>query len=209
VGLTPLSWRESRHNGLLWPEAAANLNDVPNVRQQGSRLGNWLTKEQARELAVSQYGKFLDRSSVVYSLAVQKAPSRTSGHSSARSCATRDGPTDSPPLYIFGRVELKHWKTEEYVAGYRARFSDIPDYEKAHHCWRCGWENADTEALESKRHRRVVAAGREDHFEGTRGNLFDSGKAARANGISFDEDPTEPWKEGWVAVDIELGMLPQ
>ena len=112
-------------------------------------------------------------------------------------------------MYIFGRVELKHWKTEEYVAGYRARFSDIPDYEKAHHCWRCGWENADTEALESKRHRRVVAAGREDHFEGIRGNLFDSGKAARANGISFDEDRTEPWKEGWVAVDIELGMLPE
>lgn len=74
MGLTPLSWRESRHNGLLWAEAAANLNDVPNVQQQGSRLGNWLTKEQARELAVSQYGKVLDRSNVVYSLAVQKAP---------------------------------------------------------------------------------------------------------------------------------------
>jgi len=106
-----------------------------------------------------------------------------------------------------GLGELKHWKREEYAAGYRARFSDIPNYETAHPCWRCGWEDADTESLESNRHRRVVAEGREDHFEDTRGNLFDSGKAARANGISFDEDRTEPWKEGWVAIDIELGML--
>jgi integrase len=31
-------------------EEAANLSDVPNVRQKGTRLGNWLTREQAREL---------------------------------------------------------------------------------------------------------------------------------------------------------------
>jgi len=31
-------------------EEAANLNDVPNVRQKGTRLGNWLTREQAKEL---------------------------------------------------------------------------------------------------------------------------------------------------------------
>ena len=41
---------EARRNGLLSSEVAANLADVPNVRQQGTRLGNWLTKEQAREL---------------------------------------------------------------------------------------------------------------------------------------------------------------
>ena len=41
---------EARRNGMLGAEEAANLNDVPNVRQQGTRLGNWLTKEQAREL---------------------------------------------------------------------------------------------------------------------------------------------------------------
>ncbi len=41
---------ESRRNGSLSAEAAANLSDIPNVRQQGTRLGNWLTKEQAREL---------------------------------------------------------------------------------------------------------------------------------------------------------------
>ena len=41
---------EAKRNGLLSAEEAASLTDVPNVRQQGTRLGNWLTKEQAREL---------------------------------------------------------------------------------------------------------------------------------------------------------------
>ncbi len=41
---------EARRNGMLGAEEAANLTDVPNVRQQGTRLGNWLTKEQARDL---------------------------------------------------------------------------------------------------------------------------------------------------------------
>jgi hypothetical protein len=31
-------------------EEAANLTDVPNARQKGTRLGNWLTREQAKEL---------------------------------------------------------------------------------------------------------------------------------------------------------------
>lgn len=39
---------EAKRNGLLSAEEAANLTDVPNIRQQGTRLGNWLTKEQAR-----------------------------------------------------------------------------------------------------------------------------------------------------------------
>ena len=37
-------------NGLLSSEETSNLIDVPDVRQRGTRLGNWLTKEQAREL---------------------------------------------------------------------------------------------------------------------------------------------------------------
>ena len=41
---------EAKRNGLLSSEESANLTDVPNIRQQGTRLGNWLTKEQAREL---------------------------------------------------------------------------------------------------------------------------------------------------------------
>ena len=102
---------------------------------------------------------------------------------------------------------LKHWDKEEYAAGYRARFSQIPDSEAANHCWRCGWEDADTEALESARHKQASAEGREYHFEETWGNLFDSGEEARANGVPFEDERTEPWKEGWIAVDINLGLL--
>jgi integrase len=41
---------EARRSGLLGVEEAANLTDVPNIRQQGTRLGNWLTREQTKEL---------------------------------------------------------------------------------------------------------------------------------------------------------------
>jgi integrase len=40
---------EARRNGMIGLEEAANLSDVPNVRQKGTRLGNWLTREQAKE----------------------------------------------------------------------------------------------------------------------------------------------------------------
>jgi len=41
---------EARRNGMLGVEEAANLSGIPNIRQQGTRLGNWLTREQAKEL---------------------------------------------------------------------------------------------------------------------------------------------------------------
>jgi hypothetical protein len=41
---------EAQRNGILDAEQAAKLTDVPNMRQQGTRLGNWLTRDQAKEL---------------------------------------------------------------------------------------------------------------------------------------------------------------
>ena len=41
---------EARRNGLISAEDAANLSDIPNVRQRGNRLGSWLTRERAKEL---------------------------------------------------------------------------------------------------------------------------------------------------------------
>ena len=41
---------EARRNGLIGAEDAANLSEVPNIGQKGTRLGNWLTREQVREL---------------------------------------------------------------------------------------------------------------------------------------------------------------
>ncbi len=41
---------EARRAGAITSDEAAQMAEVPNVRQNGVRLGNWLTKEQAREL---------------------------------------------------------------------------------------------------------------------------------------------------------------
>jgi hypothetical protein len=34
---------EARHAGMIGQEEAASLTDIPNIRQKGTRLGNWLT----------------------------------------------------------------------------------------------------------------------------------------------------------------------
>jgi integrase len=41
---------EARRNGMLSAEEASNLTGVPNIPERGTRLGNWLTREQAKEL---------------------------------------------------------------------------------------------------------------------------------------------------------------
>lgn len=100
---------ESRRNGLLSAEAASNLTDVPNVRQQGTRLGNWLTREQARELLIVP-----DRSSMkgkhdygilallsAASSAARSSPRLTSRPSRcASSCLAM--PPSRPPNAIWG-----------------------------------------------------------------------------------------------------------
>jgi hypothetical protein len=40
---------EAQRNGIIGTEEAANLAGVPNLSQKGTRLGNWLTRDQARE----------------------------------------------------------------------------------------------------------------------------------------------------------------
>jgi site-specific recombinase XerD len=42
--------REARKNGMLGAKEASSLTEVPNMSQKGTRLGNWLTREQAKEL---------------------------------------------------------------------------------------------------------------------------------------------------------------
>src|SRR5271170_6332421 len=41
---------EARRAGMIGQEEAASLTDIPNMSQKGTRLGNWLTREQAKEL---------------------------------------------------------------------------------------------------------------------------------------------------------------
>ena len=97
---------------------------------------------------------------------------------------------------------------QEYAAGFRARMAEIPSADERHPSWRAGWNDADTELLEQARHRCWLQQGREDNFPGTRRLLFDAGRLARENGVPFDPARTEPWMEGWVAADIELGAAP-
>jgi site-specific recombinase XerC len=41
---------EARRAGMIGQEDAASLTDIPNISQKGTRLGNWLNREQAKEL---------------------------------------------------------------------------------------------------------------------------------------------------------------
>jgi site-specific recombinase XerD len=41
---------EARRAGMIGQEEASSLTDIPNVSQKGTRIGNWLTREQAKEL---------------------------------------------------------------------------------------------------------------------------------------------------------------
>jgi site-specific recombinase XerD len=41
---------EAKRNGILDVEQSAQMADIPNIRQRGTRLGNWLTRDQAKEL---------------------------------------------------------------------------------------------------------------------------------------------------------------
>jgi integrase len=41
---------EARRAGMIGREEAATLTDIPNIRQKGTPLGNWVTREQAKEL---------------------------------------------------------------------------------------------------------------------------------------------------------------
>ncbi len=107
---------------------------------------------------------------------------------------------------------LEDWRREknpqEYVSGFRARMADIPESDAAHLSWQAGWSDADTEKLEQDRHRQVLEEGREDGYLETRGLLFDAGRNARMNGVAFDKERTEPWQQGWVAADVEIGGKP-
>ncbi len=101
---------------------------------------------------------------------------------------------------------LATWSSVEYAEGLRARFAEIPMPDDATHSYRCGWEDGDTKLLESAQHKRAIAEGKEDDFPEAWWLLFDADGDARVNGIPFDEERTDPWKEGWIETDVNLGV---
>jgi hypothetical protein len=89
-----------------------------------------------------------------------------------------------------------HWDKDEYAAGYRACLTAIPDFDGAHHCWRVGWEDADTEMLELARHRKALAEGKEDDYADTWGPPIRRWRRCASERHPFDDDRTAPWKKG-------------
>ena len=63
---------EAQRNGIIDAEEAANLAGVPSLPQKGTRLGNWLTRDQAKELLTVPDRSTLKgkRDSVILSLLV-------------------------------------------------------------------------------------------------------------------------------------------
>jgi hypothetical protein len=104
-------------------------------------------------------------------------------------------------------IELKMWVPAEYGAGYEARFAGASESLTATHCWQAGWQDTDLELSESSRQTLNAEKGQEGHFEHSWWQLYDIGGDARVHGIPLGEDRTEPWKQGWIDVDIRLGTM--
>ena len=99
------------------------------------------------------------------------------------------------------------WDRGEYRAGYQARLAGSLEVDGAEHCWHLGWQDADTELLESSRQRQRLDAGDEEDFRQTGADLYHVGGLARIHDFPFNECRTRPWKQGWVDADINVGAL--
>jgi hypothetical protein len=99
-----------------------------------------------------------------------------------------------------------HWDKEEYAAGYRARFSAIPDSEEAHPCWRTGWEDADTKLLESARHSRIVQEGRGRRVPGHVGAALRCRWRCPCEWPPLRRRTHITLEEVWIDTDVNLGV---
>ena len=84
---------EARRAGMIGQEEAASLTDIPNMDQKGTRLGNWLTRDQARELPSVPYCSALKgkRDYVILALLVGCALRGTSWRSSTSRPSSKEG----------------------------------------------------------------------------------------------------------------------
>jgi hypothetical protein len=101
---------------------------------------------------------------------------------------------------------LTTWNGADYAAGFHARLEKVPSSKNQSHSWQCGWEDANVELLASDHHEQKIADGESDDYGESWGLLFDAGGDARVNGIAFDEQRAQPWKEGWIDADINFGV---
>jgi integrase len=103
---------EARSAGMIGPEEeAASLTDIPNISQKGTRLRNWLTREQAKELLAVPDRSTLKgkRDYVILALLVGCAQAERAGGAQRRDHPTKGRavgpgrPRRQGPAYPHGR----------------------------------------------------------------------------------------------------------
>lgn len=87
--------------------------------------------------------------------------------------------------------------SEEYEAGYAARYCGEPMSVGATGSWQSGWTDASREL-----------GSFEDMFAPTQVSLsfVGTGEDARRRGLPFDSSCSAAWKRAWIETDIALGM---
>ena len=96
----------------------------------------------------------------------------------------------------------KVWISEEYEAGYGARFQGVAECMTATRCWLAGWQEADREIGAA-----VLTQGEPSHTEPIAPwSLFGTGRQARACDLPFDAFSPDDWKRSWVKADIAMSL---
>lgn len=95
----------------------------------------------------------------------------------------------SPPLPLH--------VSEQYEAGYGARFREEAFSLGATRSWQAGWTDANREL-----------GNFEEAFLPLQSSLpfFGTGEEARRRGLPFDPSCSNEWKRGWVEADICIGL---
>ena len=88
--------------------------------------------------------------------------------------------------------------SEQYEAGYAARYRNEAIGVAATQSWQAGWTDASREL-----------GGFEEMFTPPQVSLpfIGSGEEARRQNRPFDASSSEVWKRGWIETDIALGLL--
>lgn len=96
-----------------------------------------------------------------------------------------------------------NWVSEEYEAGYWAGHHGVVEFQSATHSWRSGWQDAQRELRAMGASVYPIVG--EDLIP-AQWSLYGTGAAARAYGLPFDEERSDPWKRSWIRRDIDFGL---
>jgi hypothetical protein len=99
---------EAQRNGVIGAEEAASLAGVPNLSQKGTRVGNWLTRDQAKELlTVPDRSKIKGKRDHAIWAALCGGRSWQVWTLTVSRCARADG---SCPIFVGRAAESEPWQ---------------------------------------------------------------------------------------------------